>query len=375
MATSKRSKEHSRSGGGYTDLLQALAERERRVMDFLNRSGYAQAVRPQMMRSLVRSYVKRPAKRLRPALLLFCAGAAGGDEAVALPAAAAVELFHTWTLVHDDIIDRDARRRGGPTLHVEAAERIAQEWQVSREQAGHFGMSAALLAGDVQHGWAIRLLASRETSASPSPEVLLALVRELEGPVLRRLVQGEVLDVELARRPLGQLRQREILNMLRLKTGTLYEFSARAGAALGLGTADLSHPLVEKLARFGLECGLAFQLQDDILGAVGDSGALGKPVGSDMREGKRTMLVYYAYQAANPQQGRALRRNLGNPHATQAQVQQIANLFLELGAVERTAALARRIVSRALPLLRELPSAEHRNLLHLWARYLIDRTT
>src|SRR5690606_36846634 len=106
----------------------------------------------------VYSYLHAGGKSLRAAVMMFCCGAVGGDEQTAIPAAAAIELYHTFTLVHDDIIDRDEKRRGVPTVHYDFANRGRDELGFDEKTAQHYGMTIAILAGDLQQGWAASLL-------------------------------------------------------------------------------------------------------------------------------------------------------------------------------------------------------------------------
>jgi len=145
------------SADRYTALLEQLTARRERVYQYLFESDYAAQFRPAHIRDAALSYLKMGGKSLRPAVLLLSCGAVGGDETVALPAAAAIEVYHTWTLVHDDIIDRDSRRRNAPTVHVEFASRGAHELGFSGADAAHYGIAIGILAGDVQQSWSYML--------------------------------------------------------------------------------------------------------------------------------------------------------------------------------------------------------------------------
>jgi geranylgeranyl diphosphate synthase type I len=135
-------------------FIQELQQRDAWVLEVLNRPEYRDSFAPEALRDAVYSYLNRPAKRLRPGILFFCCGAAGGREELARQAAASVEVYHTWTLVHDDIIDNDPKRRGQPTVHEEYRLK-ALEWGYGPEAAAQLGKSVAILAGDLQHAWAV----------------------------------------------------------------------------------------------------------------------------------------------------------------------------------------------------------------------------
>jgi len=334
---------------------------------------YGDAFGSAHVRDSVYSYIQAGGKLLRPGVLLLACGAVGGDEARALPAAAGIEVFHTWTMVHDDIIDRDAKRRGGPTVHEAFRRRAIAELEFEEEEAEHYGTSVAILTGDVQHGWTISLFTELTTVHGVDPLVTLALIGELEGYVVNTLVDGQALDVQYAGAPVEEYNRDRIMDVLWKKTGVLYEFAGRAGAMIGLETADRDHELVRAMSAFTGKCGTAFQLQDDILGIVGDEKQLGKPVGSDIREGKKTMVVLYAFQSADPEQRAQLKAVLGHRGARDAEIERTKALLEELGGIERTRALAQEYVKEALRDLDGVPSSLYRDLLCGWAEFVIER--
>src|SRR5258708_34861820 len=111
--------------------------------------------------------------------MMISCGAVGGNEKVAIPAAAGIQVYHTWTLVHDDIIDRDDRRRGAPTVHVEFAERGAKEFGFKGAEAEHYGHVIGILAGDVQQSWSYMLCHELETKYGIDPALVFKLIRRL----------------------------------------------------------------------------------------------------------------------------------------------------------------------------------------------------
>lgn len=355
-------------------FVTALAERKRWVYDYLFAERFWSRFSPEHIRDAIYSYVKAGGKSLRPAVLLFACGAVGGDEFKAIPMAAAVEIFHTWMLVHDDVIDRDDRRRGGPTVHEEFRQRALTELDYEPHEAEHYGLSLAILAGDMQQGWAVSILSRLSEESGVDPKVVLHLIYDAELRVLSLLIDGEMRDVQFARRPLPSVTEEEVLDMLTKKTAILYEYAGKAGAMIGLNTSDESHPYIRAIANFAADCGTAFQLQDDILGIVGDEQTLGKPVGSDIREGKRTLIVLHAYRNADEAQRHFLGQVLGNPRATSQQIAQTACLLRDLGGVEYTANVAKSYIARAQARLEEVPPSRYRDYLAFWADYMIRRT-
>jgi geranylgeranyl diphosphate synthase type I len=350
-----------------------LSTVSRKVREYLLARTREQSLKPSHLDSAARMYVQCGGKSMRPAMLLWSCSAVGGSEGEAVPAAAAVELYHTWTLVHDDIIDRDERRRGGLSVHAEFEGRGARELGLDARTAAHYGLSFAILAGDVQHAWAVGLL-GRCPQAMRDPRLALRLVAELEGPVLSAIAQGEALDLQHALRPVGKVTERQILNMISLKTAALYSFAARAGGLLGLRSFQPRHPHVRALAKFGRLCGMAFQLQDDILGVLGEDKRLGKPVGSDIREGKRTTILSHAWKQASAQQRRTLSRALANPSANDEDIRQARRILLETGGIAHTRSLAREYVGAALEALKPVPASDSKRLLSQLAGAMIART-
>ncbi len=186
------------------NFFEELKRREERVTQYLLAPRFREWFQPEHLRRAVYAYLERPGKRLRPAVLLLSCGAVGGDEQVAVPAAAAVELFHTWTLVHDDLIDHDAKRRGGPSVHELGRQLGQNELGLDAQRSVVYGGDLAILAGDVQQAWSVCLLAEL-ASRGVAPEVVLALMTRLESHVINHLIGGELLDVQFSCRPLDRL--------------------------------------------------------------------------------------------------------------------------------------------------------------------------
>jgi geranylgeranyl diphosphate synthase type I len=355
------------------DFFAELERREKWVTAYLNSPEFREWFHPDHLREAVYSYVNRAGKRLRPAVLLMACGAVGGDEEKAIPAAAAVEMFHTWSLVHDDLIDNDEKRRGGLTVHAQSSIIAREQMNYSQDQSRDYGRDIAVLTGDVQQGWAVSLLCDCSLKGEVKPEVTLTLIRMLESYVLNTLVAGETLDIQFARQPIESFTQEQILDMLWRKTGALYEYSAKAGAMIGLGTTDPNERKVAGLSSFTSKCGTAFQLQDDILGVVGDEKQLGKPVGSDIREGKRTTIIYYAFKNASEQQKAKLKKILGNQQATQEEIGLVIDLLVELGGVSETKKTADEIIAGACRELDDVPDSDYKQLLLAWADFMVHR--
>ncbi len=353
-------------------LLNAVGDRKRMVMDYLLQDRFVRRFRPPHIREAVYSYVRRGGKSLRPAVAMLACGAVGGDEAKALPIAAAIEIFHTWTLVHDDIIDKDSARRGAPTIHADYAQRASAEFGWRGAAAEHYGRTIAILTGDVQQAWSWSLMFEAHLERGVAAETVIRLAQEMAASVTPMLVEGETLDVQFAGRR-HHLTEDLVLDMLWKKTGALYEYAGRAGAAIGLNDASPDIPAVKSIAKFCSLCGAAFQIQDDILGVVGDARRLGKPVGADIREGKATLLTLKALDRADDRQRRQILAALGNSRASEEEVHALTALLRDLDVIQYAQDISRRYVDEALRHLRRLPASDYTALLDHWARYLIQR--
>jgi geranylgeranyl diphosphate synthase, type I len=356
----------------YDFLLEQLGRRKQLVQQYLMQEEYQQRFRPAHIRDAALSYLRMGGKSLRAAVLLLSCGAVGGDEEIALPAAAAVEMYHTWTLVHDDVIDRDERRRGTPTVHVEFTDRAQTDLGLQGEEARHYGMSVAMLTGDLQQGWSWSLMFELYLKNRVDPGLVLTLTQEMATYVHPTLIEGEILDVQFshhAERPTEAM----VTDMLWRKTGVLYEFCGRAGAAIGLNDPNPEHPQTKAIRRFCSLSGTAFQIQDDILGVIGDAQKLGKPVGSDVREGKNTLLTLRTLERADERQRAFLDRTLGDPAASADEVAQVVDLMRDLGVIDDVQRLAHSYIDEAREQLLALPPSPQRELLDLWARYVVER--
>lgn len=350
-----------------------VVKRRKDTYEYLMSTEYQKRLTTRHMQEAFYSYIHRGGKSLRSVMLLFCCGAVGGEERTALPAAGAIEVYHTMTLVHDDIIDKDEMRRGGPTVHIEFRDRAVREFRFPKEEARHYGVSIALLVGDLQHSLAISLMCELYTKMGLDPKLVLSLINDLTLGVGPTLVEGETLDLQFSRFDVGSLGDEAIVDMLRRKTGALFEFAGATGAMIGLNQYDRQLPLVKALSNYALNCGIAFQLQDDILGILGDEQTLGKPIGSDVREGKRTAIVDFALKHASPRERETLLSILGNRHASREQTQEVIHLLHALGGIDHARDLAAKHVKEALSQLETVPESKYRNFLTSMAQYVVER--
>jgi len=348
----------------WRDALKAIATQ---IDVIIRESPFPDGVLPDYLGRAVRAYPELGGKRLRPAILLWSIGAAGGDPARGLYAAAALEVLHNWTLVHDDIIDEDEVRRGRPTAHVALAQ--AMPGGGTAERRAKFGSDMAILAGDVMQGWVWELLDRCELA----PGLHRRLRREFRRRGYLELISGEAVDVELSCRAPESVTPEELLAMQRGKTGAILRLAAEAGAAIALDDASWSHPHLVALGDFAEALALAFQLRDDELGIFGDPAKFGKPIGSDLSEAKATLLLIHALHHAAPAERTRLAALLGRAAYSETELEEVRAIFRNCGAVENLHRAVAQLTAQAQEALRSLPPGQYRDFLAELAGALIGR--
>ena len=294
-------------------------------------------------------YIRAGGKRLRPLMTVLAARIAGGSEDVAIPAAAAIEVLHTFTLVHDDIIDRDEIRRGVPTVH--------KLW----------GTDTAIVAGDILYAYAYRCLLKAVDLGVEYGRIVKAVEYLTEGAI--RVAEGQMLDMLFSRRE--RVSVDEYIEMVERKTAALFVAAVSMGAVLGGG----DEKLILKLRDAMRLAGIAFQIKDDILGLIGDEKTLGKPVLSDLREGKRTILVIYALQKLDDERKERLLKVLGNTQAPIEELRRAAEIIISTGAVDYADKLARDYTEKARHIIEsiECEDLSAKSMLLELVGYLVKR--
>ncbi|GAA1816672.1 polyprenyl synthetase family protein [Nesterenkonia flava] len=281
-------------------------------------------------------------KKLRPVLAWIgwraavSARSGGGPELPASEASAAellgvaLELFQAAALVHDDVIDRSDVRRGQPSTH-KRFEALHREHAYSGD-APHFGTTGAVLSGDLALGWAGQAFAEAQQQSSGAPETLDAARRVFQ-QMHTEVITGQYLDVLAEVGPPAPSEAEAVArarNVLRFKAAKYSsEYPVVLGCALGGGGEDLRR----NLGAASLPVGEAFQLRDDLLGVFGDPEVTGKPVGDDLREGKRTELIAYGLFRSPEAAAAELAGMLGNPDLSDDDVSRAREILVSSGAV------------------------------------------
>jgi geranylgeranyl diphosphate synthase type I len=265
----------------------------------------------------------RGGKRLRAT---FCywgwRGAGGVVPDAAVDGAAALELFHLGALVHDDLMDHSDTRRGSSTAHEHFAGRHRDERLDG--DAAEFGRGAALLMGDLCLAWSDELLAG----AALDPSARRA-VRTIYDLMRTQVMAGQYLDMLEQARP-GTRRDASGV-VLRFKSA---KYTVEHPLMVGGALAGASGEVLDTYSRYGIPVGEAFQLRDDVLGVFGDPVRTGKPVGDDLREGKKTLLVLAALDRADETQDGLLRDGLGDGELTAQRVRELQQVLVDTGALD-----------------------------------------
>ena len=259
-------------------------------------------------------------KRLRPYLVLKSCQILGGKQSDAIAAASSVEMIHNFTLVHDDIMDNDEMRHGVPTTH------------------NKFDVPLAILAGDVLYSKAYHTISSKSKLSSNYTTQLVARLSK----ACVEICEGQVDDVKLAENKRIPT-EREYIKMIEKKTAVLFEVSCAMGAIC----AKKKPKDVKNLSSFGRNLGIAFQITDDLIGIMGDSKLTKKPVGNDIREGKKSLPILLAIRKARGKDKQKILKVFGRQNATKKDIQSTVNIIRSLGIEDIVRKKALQYANRA----------------------------
>ncbi len=303
-------------------------------------------------------------KRIRPALVYYGYLAAGGRDAQKIvEASMGIELIHSFLLIHDDIIDRDATRHGAPTVHErykKIGRRIAPE-----KDSLHFGNSMAMIAGDTASSMAYEIIFNTEF---PSETILRALNKLQE--IVYVTIPGEMLDVMMEMK--GKATEKEILRMFEGKTS---RYTFEGPLHLGAVLAGADEKIFAGLTAYALPLGKAFQIRDDIIGLFGSEKKIGKPIGSDVIEGKQTILLIKALEKGNRQQKAMLKKYLGKKDLNAKELEEFREIIRATGSLTYSQELSQALVGEAKEALGriEFKNKNAREFMAALADYIIVR--
>lgn len=248
--------------------------------------------------------IEHGGKRLRPYMVIKSCELLGGTAKQALPAAASVEMIHNFTLVHDDIMDNDEMRHGVPTVHTK------------------FGIPVGILAGDVLFSKAFEIISSEPRTTK---EVSLALVSKLSQACVD-VCEGQILDIRMAQSKKIPT-ESQYIKMIEKKTSALFEVSCAMGAIC----ANTKRKDVSNLSSFGKNLGVAFQIIDDLIGIIGNSKITKKPVGNDIREGKKSLPILLAINKAKGGNKEKILDAFGNTSISKEELESVVKIISSMG--------------------------------------------
>lgn len=286
----------------------------------------------------------------------------GKNERAILKASLMVEITHSFLLIHDDIMDKDTLRRGEPTIHLQY-EDIHRKRRFERE-GNHYGLSMAIDMGDVGLILSHLLLAD----ADFSNEIKTRVLKSFDEQILMTAF-GQALDVTYE--AANQLNEEDILKIHHYKTAN---YTITGPLQYGTLFAGASEKEIKKIERYGLPIGIAFQLRDDELGLFADEEALGKPIGSDVKENKNTILHLRALELAKGKDKKFIKYAYGNRNLTKKELNQVRRITQKTGALTYSQKMAERLVEKGKKFIPQITQdRELANTLLNMADFMIER--
>lgn len=310
-------------------------------------------------------------KRMRASLCYWGWRGAGGEATApeVTSAGAALELFQSAALIHDDIIDNSDIRRGRPSVHRRFGSLHRQRgWALDPEP---FGRAAAILTGDLCLSFSEELFSSIGGAAGHNGPA-----RKVFNRMRAEVMAGQYLDVLEEVAGPGRDRSSAVGRARAIIRYKSAKYSTEHPLMLGGALAGAGDDLLGEYSRFALPLGEAFQLRDDVLGVFGDPSATGKPAGDDLREGKRTVLTGHVLSLASERDAAVLEQNLGNPELDESDVARLRQIIDGCGALAATEDLIRELSDQAFAALAELSvDAATRQALTVLAEAAVDRAS
>ena len=283
-------------------------------------------------------------KRLRPCFSLISCEAVKGDIIKVIPLAIALELIHNFTLIHDDIMDKSKLRRNLPTVHVE------------------YGEPSAINAGDLLFIKAFESMHNISIDCQVFKNVEFGFI-----DFIKEICEGQQMDMDFENRKI--VNEEEYIEMIRKKTAVFFQYAAEAGAILG----GANHEQSNALNQYGLNLGLGFQIWDDYLDVSSDIKTLGKDIGNDIRNGKKTLIACHCLTNAKGEDKNILNKIFGNQDATNDQVKNVFDLFRKTGSIDYAKEKAINFSRNAKQVLDILPDSDAKEILVNLADYAINR--
>ena len=317
------------------------------ITDFIR--SYLQG-EPKELYEASEHYIVSGGKRLRPFMTIKSCEMLGGNSKRALPPAAAVEMIHNFSLVHDDIMDNDEMRHNIPTVH------------------NYYGTPLAILSGDILFSKAFKLLVAEGRKVGHSENAISEMVARLSNACIY-VCEGQATDVgmTLNRRFSSES---HYLDMIGKKTAALFEVSCALGA---LSAAESGNKDIENLSSFGRNVGIAFQLIDDLIGIAGDPKLTGKSVGNDIREGKKTYPILLALKNAKENERNKIFKVFGKNSST-ADLKAAVRTISSIGIERQVKKAAKSHIDRAIKSIEQYSYSYAKEVLVSSANFIVERS-
>lgn len=312
----------------------------------------------------IEDFIMRGGKRLRPVLFFYGYTLAGGKKKQeAISCSIAIEFLHSYLLIHDDIIDQDEFRHYGPSMHYWYEKKYSSKYQ--GKDLKHFGHSMAINAGDVIFSWSYEAIASADFDPGRKIDVMKEISK-----INQNTVMGQVLDMSLE---MGSVVKEDLIYSVQYYKTALYTITGplQLGAILaGAGNDELKF-----IYDFSVPLGIAYQIQDDILGIFGDEEKIGKPVGSDLREGKKTLLISYIIDNAEKVDKEFVLSRLGRQDISREDVEKIREIMIKSGALKDSERRMEELNSRFISCLKSSSEKFSKKYLPLedFGKFLLKR--
>jgi len=315
-----------------------------RIRDIVNRaiSNYIKNVdAPKDLADASFHLIKSGGKRIRPIILLKVIEMFGGDPNDGIPASIAIEFLHNFTLIHDDIMDKDEFRRGVKTTHI------------------LYGESMALLAGDFLFSIVFNILSEKYDKDK------LKMLVEIMSNASLEICKGQAMDIN----PDKYINSiNDYMKMINLKTASLIEASAVSGTIIAG-----KYNYIGSIKDFGRKIGLAFQIADDLLGILGDPKKTGKPVGNDIRNGKRTLPILYTLERLDKSNRMEFLNIFGREDAADKEISRAVELIKSTGAIEYSRNYMLKLAKNAIEILNKFEGSYAKDFLEDLVYFIVYR--
>ena len=345
-----------------------LKQLSKKIDSIFLESNFPNSISIPFLKKALVAYPNNGGKKLRPAMCQWFCGAVNGKLQSSLHISAALEMFHTWTLVHDDIIDRDSMRRNQPTCHEQLTLYALESYKVNKSDAQRFGNSMAILIGDLQQAWVWSLIQESKINNDTKELIRNLFANSMSSDVL----SGEAIDIHFEYCSFEEITIAEILTMFELKTARLLQLCAKIGVIIGLELKTLDHPLIQAADDYAKNLGIAFQIYDDILGIFADESQLGKPTGNDIEKRKITLLYKKALEMSSAQDKQFLLDIFGKKH-TKDNLIKAKKIIIDCGAKKFAEDKVNHYHKIALQSLNQFPNKTYTSLLQQLADFIIHR--